>query len=194
MKKHFFLFRHGQTTYNLNGLIQGHTNDSELTPLGVTQAYEIGQKLKKYPIDIILCSPLKRAKQTAIEVLKSFDNIPCIEEKAFIEVNIGEIEGLHYKTVLTKYGNKYLKWRDINNNDIDFCFNNGETKRQVRERALKAVEYFLHDSPYKYIAVSTHGILLAQICNYFNFPVNEIKNGAILHLCYDNNYPKIDFI
>ncbi|MBQ7304312.1 MAG: histidine phosphatase family protein [Alphaproteobacteria bacterium] len=194
MEKHFFIFRHGQTTYNANGLVQGQTNDSVLTEHGIKQAYEIGLKLKKYPLDVLICSPLKRTLQTAKEVQKSFENLPISENADFIEVNIGEIEGLHFSKVMEQYGEKYQKWRDINDTDLDFCFNGGESKRQVRERALRAINHYVYDSPYKYIAVSTHGILLAQICNYFNFPVNEIKNGSILHLCYDGNCRKIRFI
>ena len=53
--KHFFIFRHGQTTYNLNGYIQGQTNDSLLTDKGKEQAFQIGEKLKHFPLDILLC-------------------------------------------------------------------------------------------------------------------------------------------
>lgn len=194
MKKHFFIFRHGQTTYNSNGFIQGQTNNSVLTEIGISQAYEIGLKLKKYPIEVMLCSPLARTIQTANEVLKNLTNIPIIKENGFIEVNVGEIEGLHYKEVLDKYGSKYQKWRDINDTDLDFCFKGGETKAQVRKRAKETIDRYLHKTDYNYIAVSTHGILLAQICNELGYKVDEIKNGAILHLFFDDGSIKIDFI
>lgn len=194
MKKHFFVFRHGQTTYNVNGLIQGQTNDSVLTQKGVEQAYEIGLKLKQYPIEVMLCSPLKRTVQTANEVLKNCNKIPLIIENDITEVNIGEIEGLHFSKVLELYGSEYEKWRNINSTDLDYCFKGGETKRQVRTRAFKLLNRYLYETDFTHIAVATHGILLAQICNELNFEVDEIKNGAILHLFFDDGSWKIDFM
>ena len=35
MVKNFYIFRHGQSSYNLEGRIQGHTNNSVLTNQGI---------------------------------------------------------------------------------------------------------------------------------------------------------------
>ena len=51
MKKHFFIFRHGQTTYNSNGFIQGQTNNSVLTEIGISQAQV--SRIEKNAIDHI---------------------------------------------------------------------------------------------------------------------------------------------
>ena len=50
MRKDFYIFRHGQSTYNVTGRIQGQTNDSVLTDLGKEQAKAVGEKLKKTKI------------------------------------------------------------------------------------------------------------------------------------------------
>ena len=192
--KHFFIFRHGQTTYNLNGYIQGQTNDSLLTDKGKEQAFQIGEKLKHFPLDILLCSPLTRAKQTAQEVLKFFPGLKVRTEPACTEVNIGKIEGMHFEEVLNLYGKQYQKWRDINDTDLDFCFPNGESKGAVRKRAFSLIEHYLNNTDYQHIAISTHGIFLSQICLELNYPVTEIKNGQILHLHYNENSIKIEFI
>lgn len=196
MKKdtHFFIFRHGQTTYNLKGYIQGQTNDSVLTDKGKEQASQIGEKLKSFPLDILLCSPLARAKQTAQEVLKFFSGLKVKTENACTEVNIGKIEGLHFEEVLNLYGKQYQKWRDINDTDLDFCFPNGESKGAVRKRAFSLIEHYLNNTDYQYIAISTHGIFLSQLCLGLNYPVTEIKNGQILHLHYSENGIKIEFL
>ena len=52
MKKTFYIFRHGQSTYNLAGRTQGQTNDSVLTDLGKQQALDIGKKLQNKNIAI----------------------------------------------------------------------------------------------------------------------------------------------
>ena len=46
MVKNFYIFRHGQSSYNLEGKIQGHTNNSVLTDRGIDQAYATADNLK----------------------------------------------------------------------------------------------------------------------------------------------------
>ena len=52
--KDFYIFRHGQSTYNEQGRTQGRTNGSILTKLGEKQARAIGQKLKNLQIEVTL--------------------------------------------------------------------------------------------------------------------------------------------
>ncbi len=57
--------RHGQTDWNKADKICGIT-DVELTDKGREQAKELAEKCAaKGDIDIIICSPLKRARDTA---------------------------------------------------------------------------------------------------------------------------------
>lgn len=58
------LTRHGQTEWNLLKKVQGKA-DIELNEKGIKQAEETRDSLKNEKIDLILCSPLKRAIQTA---------------------------------------------------------------------------------------------------------------------------------
>ena len=46
MRKDFYIFRHGQSSYNVEGRTQGQTNDSVLTDLGKEQALTVGERLK----------------------------------------------------------------------------------------------------------------------------------------------------
>ena len=56
------LTRHGQTDWNVAGRIQGMT-DIELNETGIRQAEEVREKLLNENIDVIITSPLKRARQ-----------------------------------------------------------------------------------------------------------------------------------
>lgn len=58
------LTRHGQTEWNVLKKVQGKA-DIELNEKGIQQAEETREILKNEKIDLILCSPLKRAIQTA---------------------------------------------------------------------------------------------------------------------------------
>ena len=58
-----YIIRHGQVPHN--ALKQYNTTDEDLTVLGIKQAEELRDKIKDMKLDIIICSPLNRAKHTA---------------------------------------------------------------------------------------------------------------------------------
>ncbi|MCR5067484.1 MAG: histidine phosphatase family protein [Erysipelotrichaceae bacterium] len=90
----FFYVRHGQTIFNLTEKAQGWC-DSPLTPLGVQQAEETGQKLKDTCFDRCYCSDLTRARETA-EYICRYQNCPIIPCKGLREFNFGMKEGELY--------------------------------------------------------------------------------------------------
>ena len=60
---HLYFIRHGQSRGNAESFVADAS--SHLTPLGVTQAEKSGQELKSLSIDLIVSSPMTRARQTA---------------------------------------------------------------------------------------------------------------------------------
>lgn len=194
MTKNFYIFRHGQSSYNVEGRIQGHTNNSVLTPEGKLQAANVGKLLQNHKIEIIVSSPLKRAQQTA-EIVSSYLNVPIITDEHFIEVNVGVVEGMHYTKVQGLYGELYKRWRSPNLEDMNVCFENGETREHVRKRIFEGLNYYAQNSSYQNIAISGHGITLAQTLIALNANNLEIKNGAVIHITWDNNkWQFINFI
>ncbi|NJS16920.1 MAG: histidine phosphatase family protein [Nostocaceae cyanobacterium CSU_2_110] len=77
------LLRHGQSTYNVLGLYQGSSDRSNLTELGRQQAILTGTFLKNIKFDAIYSSPLKRAQETAIEVLKKNRSNCCSPNRRY---------------------------------------------------------------------------------------------------------------
>lgn len=67
-----------------------------LNEKGFSQAEETRQKLLNTDIDLIICSPLKRAKQTA-EVINKNRNIPIIYDEKILERDFEEFEGKETK-------------------------------------------------------------------------------------------------
>lgn len=185
MAKHFYIFRHGQSTYNVEGRTQGQTNNSDLTELGKKQAFNIGQRLKDRNIEIIICSPLRRAKQTAALANQSL-NVPIIDDMRFIEVDVGVIEGMHFSEIEKKYGDDYKRWRSSDPQDEDFHFDGGESKREVRERILNGLNDYAENFLYQNVAISSHGIMLSQILQQFGYKGYKISNGTIIRIDYDN--------
>lgn len=190
MIKNFYIFRHGQSSYNLAGRTQGQTNDSVLTELGKEQAANVGKKLADKGVEVILCSPLKRAEQTA-HIANEFLHLPIIFDERFIEVNVGEIEGMHYTEIAAKFGEKYQQWRSSELKYENLRFEGGESKKEVRQRVFAGLNEYAEHSPYNTLAVSSHGIMLTQLLIALGQPATDISNGSILCLTYQDNNWKI---
>lgn len=186
MKKDFYIFRHGQSTYNIIGRIQGQTNDSVLTDLGKEQAKKVGEKLKNKGIEVIVSSPLYRAKQTA-ELANLTLNKKIIEDESFTEVDVGVVEGMYYSDVKQKYNAEFEKMHTYGSDYDNACYPGGETRKQVRERVFKGLEYWASKKEYKCVAVASHGIMLSQTLIALGEDVVDIPNGTILHIKKEND-------
>ncbi len=177
----FYIFRHGQSTYNLAGRTQGQTNASVLTDQGKEQARKVGQKLVGKGIGLLITSPLTRAVQT-VNLANEYLKLPIVEDKRFIEVNVGEIEGLHYTEIQEKFGEKYQQWRSSSPLYEDIKFEGGETKRQVRERVFSGLNEYAENKSYAAIGISSHGIMLEQVLLSLNHNNVKVENCAVLHI------------
>lgn len=94
------LARHGETNYNKNKMVQGHT-DIPLNEEGIRQGIAAGKKIEGYKIDIAYSSNLVRAYDTARYMLdnsNSEDNkkLPVIKDKRLIEKSYGGYEGVSF--------------------------------------------------------------------------------------------------
>ena len=88
-----YFVRHGQSEWNVTDQICGAT-DIPLTAQGHAQARETGEKIKELGIraDLILCSPLQRAADTA-KGISEVTGIPVKVEPRLVEQNFGIWEG-----------------------------------------------------------------------------------------------------
>lgn len=187
MLKNFYIFRHGESSYNVEDRIQGHSDDSVLTDEGRAQAHNTGEILKNKGIEIIISSPLKRAQETG-NIVAQHTLTPIVIDPRFIEVNVGVIEGMLYQQVLEKFGELYQKWRTQGKHYGRTHFPGGETKKAVRERVFEALNHYAQKTPYKNIAISGHGIILIQALLALGINQQSIPNGAIIHLQYKQRH------
>lgn len=111
----YYLVRHGQDEDNAGGIMNGH-RDSPLTSIGINQAKELAQEIKKInlSIDVVLSSPLKRALNTA-EIISQVNNFqkPIIET-LLIERECGEMTGTPRNKILEMFGDRVLVTPTIN--------------------------------------------------------------------------------
>ena len=98
------LVRHGETDWNSLGKLQGR-KDIPLNNNGILQAEECREFLKTTHWNVIITSPLKRAKETA-EIINNEIKSPIIEMVEFIERDYGDAEGMTVTERLTAFPNK----------------------------------------------------------------------------------------
>ena len=94
------LARHGETDYNKNKMVQGHT-DIPLNEEGIRQGIAAGKKIKGYKIDIAYSSVLGISLYSDRYMLDNSNsednkNLDLIKDKRFIEKSYGEYEGVSF--------------------------------------------------------------------------------------------------
>ena len=136
------LVRHGETDWNAEGRLQGHT-DRPLNDHGRRQAKELAERLAGEGADAIYASDLSRAKETA-EILGARLGLPVVIDADLREKNWGNWEGLT--------GDERIH--------VEF---EGESTKDHRERVLGAVERIAERHPGQRVVVVTHGGSLRRI-------------------------------
>ncbi len=87
-----YVVRHGETEWNAINKVLGRT-DIPLNAKGIEQAQELAHSLKDLKIDVFLCSPLSRARQTADAVSSEIGKQYKIDDR-LIEQDFGRFEGV----------------------------------------------------------------------------------------------------
>ena len=113
MSMRLFLVRHGLSSFNKKGLIQGRIDESYLTDEGYEQAKLTGSILNEIKFDQIYSSPLKRAAETAREIEKCFnENFNIYYDKNLLEVDLHKWSGLTSKDIKNKHKDSYSIWKN----------------------------------------------------------------------------------
>lgn len=170
--QHLYFIRHGESEFNKADKWTGST-DSPLTELGHEQAKVTGKKLSELSItvDLIISSPLKRARSTAIHIADAI-NYPVsniVFNENIIERNFGSLEGR--KDLSTKavyYGDE---------SSID-QFDGAESLADLHKRAALFLEY-LNSRPEKTIIVVGHGAFARALRRVINNEPMNVRGEAL---------------
>jgi broad specificity phosphatase PhoE len=104
------LIRHGETDWNSEGRIQGHTN-TLLNARGIEQAERLAARLASETIDAIYTSPLARARVTADRIAREH-GIAAIPDVRLKEKYLGDFEGITGAEFEQQHGEIYRAWRE----------------------------------------------------------------------------------
>lgn len=154
----FIVLRHGETQWNLDSRIQGHS-DSELTAAGRAQAEALARRMERESFDVLLSSDLGRALSTA-RIIAARTRHALVADARLRERSFGEAEGLTYGELDHEYPEVFSKVRST---DPDYRIPGGESRRQFYERVQSAFEALASEHAGERVAVVAHGGVLASL-------------------------------
>lgn len=179
-----YLARHGETEYNRCNQIQGRGIDEPLNDTGRRQARAIARHLKEVSIRRIYSSSLKRSKETAEIIAKTFD----LEFQSYAdldEMNFGIYEGQPISEIESELVELHNVWKSGN---VDHACENGESPSIVLNRAAGQIEEVITEHPGSNLLFILHGrlirILLSHFLQYGLSEMHRVKhsNGALYHI------------
>ncbi len=133
---------HGTTTDNENDISSGW-NDVELSKLGIKQAKELKGQTRGKKFDVIFCSDLKRAKDSAELAFQG--SAPIIEDKRLRECNYGIFNGKSSDIV-----------EPLQEDNIEKRFPEGESYIDVKNRINNFLNFLKQKYEGKSIGIVAH--------------------------------------
>ena len=172
-----YLIRHGQTTGDVENRYGG-AYDDELSDKGKIQAQELANRLDSSGIEILFCSPMIRAQQTA-KILKTNLNceIKTIENLKERNKN-GILSGMTKNEAKRKYPELVEKLKDYRNQ-----IQGAESQEDFTERIKKAFMEVMNTESYSTIGIVTHGgpiwVIFEDILNEKGFDFEDCAYAVL---------------
>ena len=113
MSTRVIILRHGQSSYNSQGRIQGRSDLSVLTDRGQADARLTSAAFQGLEFSAAYCSPLQRAHQTATTVLTGLGQQNCLQtDDRLLEIDLPLWETMLNQDVREKYAEQYQAWKE----------------------------------------------------------------------------------
>ncbi|CAL1517479.1 histidine phosphatase family protein [Chitinophaga sp. MM2321] len=172
------IVRHGTTSWNKAGRLQGHS-DIPLDEEGILQAQKLGLRLSGEHWDLLYSSHLLRARQTAAIIGQELGIHEVMEDNRLGEAGGGLIEGTTEEERVHKWGDN---WKHL---DLGM-----ETNNDVVTRGMAFIEDLVAAHNGKHILLVSHGSfikqMLAQLLPEMP-PASAMKNTSITRLQFTDN-------
>lgn len=162
-RKKIYLVRHGQTDYNLQGVVQGSGIDAPINATGRVQAEAFFRTYRSVPFDRVYHSALLRTRQS----IQGFIDlgVPTCMLPELNEISWGDFEGTPMTPEEGQYYQFMLHQWQLGN--LDYAIAGGESPNQVAARLTRALDILLKDTT-KTLLVCMHGramrIFLSILC------------------------------
>ncbi|MEH7551111.1 MULTISPECIES: histidine phosphatase family protein [Bacillus] len=161
------LVRHGETDWNAAKRIQGRT-DIPLNDTGKWQAEQTGLYLKDAHWDVVISSPLSRAKETAHLILQHV-HAPLVIMDDFIERDYGDAEGMSFEERQKLFPNKQ--------------YPNMEPLSALQDRMLEGIEKVRATYPDQRVIIVAHGAAIHALLTSLADEHMGIKDTRLENAC-----------
>lgn len=174
-----YYVRHGQTDWNLAQKMQGGQIERPLNETGLKQAEDTKKQLENIKYDIVICSPMQRAKQTA-EIINEGRNVSIIIDERLRERKLGDLEG-HPITEQCE--------KEIWDYKLNINLEGGENLQEFEQRVLEFITDIKRKYEEKTLLIVAHGGIAKILKAYlFGKPKSQslaeigMKNCEILKI------------
>ena len=175
-----FLLRHGQTDFNVQGIVQGSGVDSDLNETGRRQAARFFATYGRVPFVKVYTSALRRTRQSVQGFLDL--GLPHESHTALNEISWGRREGTRitvaedeeYRTVLAQWAA----------GDASARLEGGESPAEVAARQHPFIELLKARTDEETVLVCLHGrALRVLLCQLLNYPLSCMDGFEHSNLC-----------
>ena len=194
----WFLVRHGETDWNVEGRAQGQMH-VPLNDKGLAQAEAIAARLRPMRFTDVYASDLRRVTQTAEPIMRGRD-VPLVTLPALRERGFGEWEGLTFTEMEARFPERYAA---LFSGDDTSAAPGGESERQLYERVAAGVDRLLeaHSGDDGNLLVVAHGgSLCAAIVRLLGLPSGSMERfssgncGLSIVTVYEGGFAALDLL
>ena len=188
-KTEIILIRHGETEWNSQKRMQGHSN-SDLSLVGQAQIQALGQWMKNVPFDLIYSSDSPRAKQTA-EAITQFSGHELQFDQRLREKNLGVFEGLTSEEARERHPEVFRLFKTAGSK---YVIDEGESTQQLQDRALEIVNEIRIKHPEERVLLVTHGGFIRVVMKHslglsLETPTRFlIRNTGVFRLVWEDKW------
>ena len=165
-----YIARHGETAWNVENRVSGRT-DIPLTERGLEQARLLAQNAMGKGIEVIIASPLLRARQTAQAVSDAI-GVPVELDERLIELDFGTFEG----APRTDPDFQYTRAQ------FPTCYPGGESAFKLAHRVYSCLEDVKETYEGKTVLLVCHG----GVCRLFRAYFENMTNDEYYHYSEPN--------
>lgn len=191
----FCLVRHGETDWNAERRLQGHT-DIDLNPRGIAQAAQMAKAIKAINLqfDVLYTSDLQRAAKTA-NAIETLFNTKAIADSALRERHLGVLQGV--STAEAPQFDAEL-WKNHLSRDIHEELRGGESIAQFAQRIHQALEKIRQQHLGKTILLVSHGGALDMMYRLASKQALDaekavsVPNASLNWISHNGNAWKVD--
>ncbi len=188
------LMRHGETDWNRQGRVMGR-HPVELTDHGRAQVAATARLAQSIKPDLIITSPLVRARQTAEILSAGLGGVEIIEDPDIAEVLYGRWEGMHYHELIDDP--HYITYRK---SPIEHPTPGGETIPEVQARGVAAVMRTIEQHSGERVFFVSHGdIVRTVLCHFLKVELQHfhrlrIDNAALSAIQIAGEFAEVKFL